>query len=199
MYKGYFPCIYREENNDPVTDARSQYILSMREGDWNKVRQTSGDIRSNTDFVYNWGVIYGIKNVGSASAYRVKWEVKLQSDATPWTDDRGALVYNQPFRGILVISRYQTTEYDSFEPDDNDSYESALDEYDWDNPVEQLMLPIGGFVDNWSEGHLGNIGTEAWYAISNRDGISDNYHKNIFWFKYFKIITSNYLVIIQMI
>ena len=186
VYKGFFPCIYREENNDPVVDARSQYILSMREGDWNKVRQTSGDIRSDANFVYNWGAIYGIKNVGTASAYRVKWEVRLQSDATPWTDGRGALVYNQPFRGILVISRYQTTEYDSFEPDDNDSYESALDEYDWDNPVEQLMLPIGGYVDSWSKGHLGNIGTEAWYAISNRDGISinDNDKKNIFWFKY---------------
>lgn len=186
VYKGFFPCIFREENDDPVADAKSQYILSMRERDWNKVKQTSGDIRSNPGFVYNWGAIYGIKNVGTASAYRVKWEVRLQSDATPWTDGSGALVYNQPFRGILVISRYQTTEYDSFEPDDNDSYESALDEYDWDNPVEQLMLPIGGYVDSWSKGHLGNIGTEAWYAISNRDGISinDNDKKNIFWFKY---------------
>lgn len=186
VYKGFFPCIYREENNDPVDGARSQYILSMREGDWNKVRQTSGDIRSDANFIYNWGAIYGIKNVGTASAYRVKWEVRLQSESEPIDEGNGVLNYTDPFRGILVISRYQTTEYDSFEPDDNDSYESALDEYDWDNPVEQLMLPIGGYVDSWSKGHLGNIGTEAWYAISNRDGISinDNDKKNIFWFKY---------------
>ena len=129
-------------------------------------------------------VIYGIKNVGTASAYRVKWEVRLQSEAEPTMDSNGVLSYDKPFRGVLVISRYQTTEYDKFTPDRNGSYESALESYDWDNPVEQLMLPIGGFVDNWSEGHLGNIGTEAWYAISNRDGIRDNYHKNIFWFKY---------------
>ena len=184
VYKGFFPCIYREENNDPVAGARSQYILSMREGDWNKVRQTSGDIRSDANFIYNWGAIYGIKNVGTASAYRVKWEVRLQSESEPTMDSNGVLSYDEPFRGILVISRYQTTEYDSFEPDDNDSYESALDEYDWDNPVEQLMLPIGGYVDSWSKGHLGNIGTEAWYAISNRDGIISNDKKNIFWFKY---------------
>lgn len=179
VYKGFFPCIYREENNDPVDDARSQYILSMREGDWNKVRQTSGDIRSNTDFVYNWGVIYGIKNVGSASAYRVKWEVKLQSATNP-REDGDVLVYDEPFRGILVISRYQTSENDNFNPV-NGSYEEALKKYKWDNPVEQLMLPIGGYVDSWSHGHLGNIGTEAWYAISDR---VDNSHKNIFWFKY---------------
>lgn len=185
VYMGYFPCIYREETNDPVAGATSQYILSMKGDDWNKVKQTSGEIRPNeTNYQYNWGVIYGIKNVGTASAYRVKWEVRLQSEAEPTMDSNGVLSYDKPFRGVLVISRYQTTEYDKFTPDRNGSYESALENYDWDNPVEQLMLPIGGFVDNWSEGHLGNIGTEAWYAISNRDGIRDNYHKNIFWFKY---------------
>lgn len=187
VYKGYFPCIYREETNDPVAGATSQYILSMKGDDWNKVKQISGEIRPNErDYQYNWGVIYGIKNVGTASAYRVKWEVRLQSEAEPTMDSNGVLSYDKPFRGVLVISRYQTTEYDKFTPDRNGSYESALESYDWDNPVEQLMLPIGGFVDNWSEGHLGNIGTEAWYAISNRDGIriSDNDHKNIFWFKY---------------
>lgn len=182
-YRGYFPCIYREESDDPVTGARSQYILSMRDEDWNKVK--SRHIRPGSpNYQYNWGVIYGIKNVGSASAYRVKWEVRLQSESEPIDEGNGVLNYTDPFRGVLVISRYQTSEFDTFEPDENDSYVSALERYVWDNPVEQLMLPIGGYVNSWSQGHLGNIGTEAWYAISNRDGISDNDKKNIFWFKY---------------
>lgn len=183
VYKGFFPCVYREENNDPSPGARSQYILSMKGDDWNRVKQTSGDIRPNKDFIYNWGVIYGIKNVGTSSAYRVKWEVKLQSVKSPQEVD-GVQVYGEPFRGVLVISRYQTSKDDYFTADENGSYEAALDKYDWENPVEQLSLPIGGYVDSWSKGHLGNIGMEAWYAISNRDGINENYLKNIFWFKY---------------
>lgn len=114
---------------------------------------------------------------------RVKWEVKLQSVKSPQEVD-GVQVYGEPFRGVLVISRYQTSKDDYFTADENGSYEAALDKYDWENPVEQLSLPIGGYIDSWSKGHLGNIGTEAWYAISNRDGINENYLKNIFWFKY---------------
>lgn len=183
VYKGAFPCIFREEMNDPEPGSKSQYVLSMKDGDWNKVRQTSGDIRSNKAYVYNWGVIYGIKKQGTASAYRVKWEVKLQSSVASTQDDNGNTVYSEPFRGVLVISRYQTSKDDVFEPK-NGSYEHITEDFDWEHPVEQLLLPVGGFSDGWSEGHLANIGTESWYAISDRESYMENWEKKIFWFKF---------------
>lgn len=183
VYKGAFPCIFREEMNDPEPGSKSQYVLSMKDGDWNKVRQTSGDIRGDAAYVYNWGVIYGIKKQGTASAYRVKWEVKLQSSEASTQDDNGNTVYSKPFRGVLVISRYQTSKDDVFEPK-NGSYEHITEDFDWEHPVEQLLLPVGGFSDGWSEGHLANIGTESWYAISDRESYMENWEKKIFWFKF---------------
>lgn len=184
-YQGFFPCIYREEKDDPENGEKSQYVLSMKGNDWVKMRDLSGNIRkSNTEYVYNWGVIYGIKNVGTASAYRVKWEIRLQSESLPETDDEGVLNYKDAVRGVFVISRYQTSKDDCFEPDANGSYEHIIEDFDWEHPVEQLLLPIGGICDNWSGGKLANIGTESWYAISDRKDVSGNGQKNIFWLKY---------------
>lgn len=197
VYQGYFPCIFREEKNDPENGTKSQYVLSMKDNDWNKVKQTSGDIRNDGNYVYNWGVIYGIKKQGTASAYRVKWEVRLQSESEPFSDEKNNLVYSAPFRGVLVISRFQATKSDAFTPDNNGSYEHIIDDFDWEHPVEQLLLPIGGIVDNWSQGHLANIGTEAWYAISDRTGITDNYHKKIFWFKFCGTNTASQTAVIS--
>lgn len=197
-YYGFFPCIYREEKDDPESGARSQYVLSLRGDDWVKMRDLSGNIKKNNkDYVYNWGVIYGIKNVGTSSAYRVKWEVRLQSDSVPKIDNEGVLNYNAPVRGVFVISRYQTSKDDSFNPDTNGSYEHIIEDFDWEHPVEQLLLPIGGICDNWSGGKLANIGTESWYAISDRKDVTNINQKNIFWFKYCGTNTASQTAVIS--
>ena len=189
IYGGFFPCIYREEQNDPEMGSKSKYILSMmdEEGyrDWNKVSETAGELKtgdSGKNYVYNWGVIYAIKKQGTAAAYRIKWEVKLISeDANPqW--ENGRLVYQKPFRGVLVISRYQASASDDFKADNEGSYINAVKQFDWNHPVEVMYMPVGGFADNWSSGKLGNIGTELWYAISDRPSLANK--KNIFWFKF---------------
>ncbi len=197
IYKGFFPCIFREEQNDPDEGYKSQYVLSMMDKenfrDWKKVR--CDNIRK--EYTFNWGVIYGIKNVGTSSAYRVKWEVKLQSSKEPQTDESGVIIYDKdsPFKGVIVISRYQASSEDKFEPDKTGSYENSVTKYDWEHPVEVLYLPVGGYAGPASTGRLNNIGTESWYAIADREGCADN-HKNIFWFKYCGSQTNNQSAII---
>lgn len=189
IYQGFFPCIFREETNDPESGYTSKYVLSMMDEDgyrdWNRVNEISGELRGeNNDYTYNWGVIYGIKKQGSASAYRMKWEVKLLSKNNPaWQEENNRWCYDTPFRGVLVISRYQASAEDDFVADTDGSYESSVKQFDWEHPVEVMYLPIGGFADNWSKGKLGNIGTELWYAISDRPTPYSTY-KNIFWFKF---------------
>lgn len=189
IYQGFFPCIFREELDDPESGYTSKYVLSMMDEDgyhdWNRVNEISGELRAkNNDYTYNWGVIYGIKKQGSASAYRMKWEVKLLSKNNPvWQEEKNRWCYDTPFRGVLVISRYQASAEDDFVADADGSYESSVKQFDWEHPIEVMYLPIGGFADNWSAGKLGNIGTELWYAISDRPTPYSTY-KNIFWFKF---------------
>ena len=197
-YQGFFPCIYREEENDPVDGGKSQYVLSMKGDDWVKMKDLSGNIKkSNINYVYNWGVIYGIKNVGTASAYRVKWEIRLQSESLPEKDDNGVLNYDKAIRGVFVISRFYASKDDSFEPDADGSYEHIIEDFDWEHPVEQLLLPVGGICDYWSGGKLANIGTESWYAISDRENVSANNQKNIFWLKFCGTETASQTVVIS--
>lgn len=189
IYQGSFPCIFREEQNDPESGYTSKYVLSMMDEDgyhdWNRVKEIAGELRGETnDYTYNWGVIYGIKKQGTSSAYRLKWEVKLLSETDPvWQTGQNCWLYKNPFRGVLVISRYQASAEDDFVEDTDGSYESSVKQFDWEHPVEVMYLPIGGFADNWSKGKLGNIGTELWYAISDRPTPYSTY-KNIFWFKF---------------
>lgn len=93
------------------------------------------------------------------------------------------LVLRYTFPRGLVISRYQASAEDDFVADADGSYESSVKQFDWEHPIEVMYLPIGGFADNWSKGKLGNIGTELWYAISDRPTPYSTY-KNIFWFKF---------------
>lgn len=139
-YFGAFPCLYREEQNDPLDGYKSCYILSMCEDDWVRALDGSKRLRKEDDFVYNWGVIYGIKNVGTAKAYRVKWEIKLvgkhttiknitsaaqyctNSNTTQYEKVTGEK-YDDGLYGVLVISRYPATQNDNFRPAANGSYE----------------------------------------------------------------------------
>lgn len=198
-YDGYFPYIYREEEDDlkDGTGMKGVYVLSMADEDRTHISNREGknwlgrssDVSGSHDF--NWGVIYGIKNQGTPRAYRMRWSIKLITD----TDNipkvvNGRLIYeNNPFRGVLVIERFEATATDNFEPDTNRSYEASVKSYDWEHPVAVMYLPIGGICDEWSIrtfGGIANIGTEVWYATSETsetDETNEN-RKKIVWIKF---------------
>ncbi|EJX07028.1 lipoprotein [gut metagenome] len=196
-YLGSFPCLFREEMNDPQDGAKSQYVLSMYEDDWTRVQDESGNLNDtkggkNKDYVYNWGVIYAIKNQGTPNAYRVKWEVKVGgtpkiiedlSEAKKFCDDPQTTMYDNKtakrYNNLycyLVISRYPATVDDDLSPDESGSCEwVAKDKAWWSNPSEVLYLPIGGVAGYFRSGRLYNIGTEVRYALVDE---SDKLYKN---------------------
>ena len=189
-YSGFFPYIYREEKDDfhDGSNIRGQYVLSMAEGDRTQVKNNNRWLERNTNYNFNWGVIYGIKNQGTARAYRMKWSIRLMTDEVPKTaqevDGSESLVYpTNPFRGILVIERFMASQEDKFVPDRNDSYETSVRSYDWEHPVAVMYLPIGGCCDaEWFEGKIGNVGSEVWYATSELSETSGR--KKIVWIKF---------------
>ena len=170
VYEGAFPYIYREETDDFLdgTNAKGVYILSMGEGDRRQVIDESpAPLRE--DFTFNWGVIYGIKNQGTRDAYRIRWHIELVNDeSNSPTIRNGVEIYTQnPFHGLLVISRYEASENDNFNLERREDYGDVIKRYDWDHPVEVMYLPVGGYCDaTTSHGALNNIGTEVWYATS---------------------------------
>lgn len=188
-YKGFYPYIYREETDDfhDESGAMGQYVLSMAEGDRTQVKNNNRWLERNTNYNFNWGVIYGIKNQGTARAYRMKWSIRLMTDEVPKTDQEvdgsQSLVYpNNPFRGILVIERFMASQEDEFVPDKDGSYEASLLSYDWEHPVAVMYLPIGGICDaEWSKGEIRNVGSEVWYATSE---LSPDGRKKIVWIKF---------------
>lgn len=198
-YQGSYPYLFREEKDDfkDGTGKRGVYILSMGEQDKVAIRDLSNGLgRTNgANYTYHWGAIYGIKNQGTNNAYRVKWNIELINDEIPETvydEDKKESVWvydNNPFKGLLVISRYEASPTDDFTPDANGSYaHNVTEKYDWDHPVEVMYLPIGGYCDaESSNGELRNIGTEVWYATSeaNIEGRDENdQRKNMIWIKY---------------
>lgn len=196
-YFGSFPCLFREEMNDPQDGAKSQYVLSMYEDDWTRVQDESGNLNDTKggktkDYVYNWGVIYAIKNQGTPNAYRVKWEVKVGgtpkiieelSNAKKFCDDPNTTMYDNKtakrYNNLycyLVISRYPATVDDDLSPDESGSCEwVAKDKAWWSNPSEVLYLPIGGVAGYFRSGRLYNIGTEVRYALVDE---SDKLYEN---------------------
>lgn len=201
VYKGSYPYLFREETDDMLdgTNKRGVYILSMGEGDKVTVRDSHNSLgrESNGDtYRYHWGTIYGIKNQGTDNAYRIKWNIQLVTDENPtsiWNDYYKEYIQtyttdDYPFRGLLVISRYEASRTDDFIADANGDYQQAVEQYDWKHPVEVMYLPIGGYCDaETSEGKVRNIGTEVWYATSeaNVEGRDeDDQRKSIVWIKY---------------
>lgn len=215
VYEGEYPYLFRKEADDFLDGSNvvGQYILSMGgddEGlsgaaldkiDKRAVRDLTNDLKreeqdGGKDYTYHWGTIYGIKNQGRSDAYRVKWSIKLVTEETPeikWEDNRKEHVWiyqnTSPFRGLLEISRYETSSSDSFEKGSDDkTYGDVLKRYDWEHPVEVMYLPIGGFCDaSGSSGTLMNIGTEVWYATSELSDKQTNEGfsmKKMIWIKY---------------
>lgn len=197
-YDGRFPYVYRKEMEDfgGLAPEPCEYILSMDDDDRVCVRDRSGELREDDkDHIYNWGVVYAIKRQGTSKAYRMKWEIELvTADPSPAKDDSGVIAYDKPFRGVLVISRYRTSPMDGFIPDADGDYGESLRSFDWDHPAEVLYLPVGGIVNNWTEGKIANVGTETWYATNE---MIDGNMKKIMWFKFAGTETTSQSIILS--
>lgn len=203
VYDGFYPYLFREEKENILDGrvSRGVYILSMGEGDKVTVQDVNQSLKK--DYRFHWGVIYGIKNQGTDKAYRIKWNIQLVTNEEPtvaWSDEYKEYIQTYmndryPFRGLLVISRYETSPSDDFEADEDGKYEKAVKQYDWEHPVEVMYLPIGGYCDaETSQGAVNNIGTEVWYATSeaNTENRSeDDQRKKIVWIKYAGSSTAN--------
>ena len=186
VYFGDYPYIFREETDD-LRDSSGrvgQYVLSMAEGDRVRVKNTNKWLgRDSIDF--NWGVIYGIKNKGTNQAYRIKWSIRLMTDETPTAEDGGLVYTNDPFRGVLVIERFEASAEDHFWAEGND-YGPSVRSFDWEHPVAVMYLPIGGYCDaTSSKGEIENVGTEVWYGTSETAGTVDGVpRKKMVWIKF---------------
>lgn len=195
-YFGSYPCIYREEYDDPEKGAKSCYVLSMYEdekegiSDWTRALDGSGKLRSDVNYVYNWGVCYGIKHQGTNKAYRIKWEIKMAGEYEPVLlnaqthgkqyDGKMGQNYPEEFYGVLVISRYPASSTDDFKPDEEGSYTwVAKNKEWWANPAEVLYLPLCGLAGRWDGGHLYYIGSESRYGTSSPNGSSTRWIANI--------------------
>lgn len=139
----------------------------------------------------------------------MKWEIKLLSETEPTKVDGGTgsdgselpdiYVYDTPFRGVLVISRYAASKDDQFIVGADGTYKESVKSFDWNHPVEVLNLPIGGIADSWSRGKLANIGTETWYAIGELPGTDwkNQEVKNVLWIKFAGNSTQNQTIMIH--
>lgn len=120
--------IYSEEvSNDPKTNDKSAYI-GVKAG---HLGITVGVTNS----------IYALKSKGTNNAYFLRWHIERATENKIPNENQGSDKGDQR-RSVLVISRYPATS------------KSTLTQYNvktatnWNNPVEQIKIPISGYVHN---------------------------------------------------
>lgn len=120
--------IYSEEvSNDPKTNDKSAYI-GVKAG---HLGITVGVTNS----------IYALKSKGTNNAYFLRWHIERATENKIPNENMGSDKGDQR-RSVLVISRYPATS------------KSTLTQYNvktatnWNNPVEQIKIPISGYVHN---------------------------------------------------
>ncbi len=92
-----------------------------------------------------WGIIYGIKNVGQADAYRMRWHVERVVE--------GRDIYQ------LVIDKYKAGKDDRllFDIAYINNYQYYMN-YEWEHPDATMYIPITGIVADYSLPRYGFIG-----------------------------------------
>lgn len=135
-YGGPYKYSNKEPDGDPSVGYCSVYIISrMYEDEIGKI--------SNEEYrTKEWGTIYGIKKIGTAEAYRMRWKVK-NADKTG-TDPR---LY-------VEVCMYSCTK------DDNLTIENYRN-YDWTHPVSQMFFPLCGEVEGRTTKRVDN-NVEFW-------------------------------------
>lgn len=150
-----------ETSNDPITGDKSYYV---------------GVRKTNTLSIPTAGItntIYALKKANSNNAYFLRWHIEragkfIRDNHNTSSTDRG-----DNYRNVLVISRYPATSKSTLT---SNNVSTAAK---WDYPVEQVILPISGYIhtdsnskniggdDNNSRPALIYSGTEAVYWTSS--------------------------------
>lgn len=117
-------------DDDPEIDYKSIYI-GVKSGTW---KETNAGITNS---------IYALKRVGKNDAYFLRWHIErsgIYKLVNQCTGDKG-----DPYRNVLVISRYPATSSSTLTAD---NVSTAVK---WNNPVEQIKLPISGYIHTGQE------------------------------------------------
>lgn len=116
--------------SDPVSAYNSIYV-GVKSGQWNST--TVGITNS----------IYALKKAGTKDAYYLRWHVEKSGEyelENSCTGDKG-----DPYRNVLVISRYPATSTSTL------TKENVATIADWNHPVEQIKLPVSGYIHTGQE------------------------------------------------
>lgn len=85
--------------------------------------------------------IYALKRVGTNHAYYLRWYVERSSEnEIPNANDESDNDKGDQRRSVLVISRYPATSMSTL------TEENVKDAAKWSNPVEEIRLPISGYI-----------------------------------------------------
>lgn len=146
----------QEEINDPEPGSSSTYV---------GVRKDLGILT-----VGRGNSIYALKRKGTNNAYFLRWHIEKAGILPMDNKQTDPLQAGDKYRNVLVISRYPATGSSSLSTQNVDKVAN------WDKPVEQVKLPISGYI------HVGNgsesinrpaliySGTEAVYWTSSTTG-----------------------------
>ncbi len=158
--------IYREEaSDDPENGSKSIYIGVKRSWDASFVVGVSN-------------AVYALKRSHTDKAYYLRWHIEQCGDKEVYEDPNNKNVEDydrgSAYRNVLVISRYPATSK-SLLTEDNVTTAAK-----WNYPVEQIRLPISGYIlsgDRGSDYEGGGThpaliysGTEAVYWTSSTNG-----------------------------
>lgn len=148
-------------SNDPVSGNSSVYV-GVRE---NVYEQTTVGATNS---------IYALKRIGTDNAYFLRWHVERSSENEIPNENPNNPGKGDQRRHVLVISRYPATSESTL---DEDNVSTAAN---WGNPVEQIRLPISGYI-HLGKGRYGTVerpaliysGCEAVYWTSTKiDNVS---------------------------
>ena len=135
--------IYTEDvDSDPETGFKSIYI-GVKKDKWT---ETNAGITNS---------IYALKRVGTNDAYFLRWHIersgiyKLVNQCN--TNEKG-----DPYRNVLVISRYPATITSELKAS------NVRNAAKWNNPVEQIKLPISGYIHTGKE-YAGTTEEKDWW------------------------------------
>lgn len=160
---------FEETSNDPTSGDKSRYV---------------GVEKSNTLSIPTAGItntIYALKKANSNNAYFLRWHIEragkfIRDNRNTNSTDKG-----DDYRNVLVISRYPATSKSTL------TSSNVSTAAKWDYPVEQVILPISGYIHTDSNSEINGgadtdyrpaliySGTEAVYWTSSPIGDDKSY------------------------
>ena len=145
-------------DNDPESGFSSTYVGVKRET-WTET--TVGVTNS----------IYALKRQGKDNAYYLRWHIERSGIYEIPNSNTSETNKGDLYRNVLVISRYPATSASTLD------MENVSEIAKWNNPVEQIKLPISGYVKSDESGKAPALiysGSEAVYWTSTTNGSSSS-------------------------